>query len=82
MIAFQFRTLIKIKSAIGHNVPINALAKKTGIHPYTLQKSLRQLSRFSMEDLKNSFKKILDAETKIKSGKNPAEVLYNFVLKI
>ncbi len=82
MIAFQFRTLIKIKSAMNHNIPINALAKKTGLHPYTLQKSLRQLSKFSMEDLTSAFRKILEAETKIKSGKNPAEVLYDFVLKI
>jgi len=82
MIAFQFRTLIKIKSAIGRNIPINALAKKTGVHPYTLKKSLQQLSKFSMERLKKTFRKILDAETKIKSGSNPAEVLYDFVLKI
>ena len=82
MIAFQFRTLIKIKSAVERNVPINALAKKTNIHPYVLKKSIQQLSNFSMERLKNIFKKILDAETKIKNGANPAEVLYDFALKI
>jgi len=82
MIAFQFRTLIKIKSAIGHNVPINALAKKTGLHPYTLKKSMNQVSKFSLSDLKSIFRKVLDAETKLKSGGNSADVLYDFVLKV
>lgn len=82
MIAYQFRNLIKIKSALNINTPINELAKKLKMNPYVLKKTLEQTSKYSFEGLKEIYKKILEIEGKMKKGADSKQILNEFVMEV
>lgn len=82
MIAYQLRILIKIKSAIGGNAPLNDLAKKLKIHPFALKKAISCAKNFEMNELKNSYRQLLKTEEKIKKGANGREELMQFAMNI
>lgn len=82
MIAYQLRILIKIKSAISGNIPINDLAKKLKIHPFALKKAIPQAKNFEIGELKKSYRKLLKTEEKIKKGANGREELMQFIMNI
>ena len=74
MITFQFRNLILVKMSGQNN------AKELEMHPFVFQKSLRQAMFFSEEELKRIYKKILKAETDIKTGKATPEVALSLLI--
>lgn len=82
MIAYQFRNLIKIKSAAGGSNPINLLSKSLKMHPFVLKKSLEQAKKFSLEELKSIFLKISKTEMEIKKGRNGKEALIGLVMEL
>lgn len=82
MIAYQFRNLIKIKSALNKNTPINELAKKLKMSPFVLKKSLEQTNKYSFEELKRIYKKILEMEGKMKTGADKKQILNEFVMEV
>jgi len=82
MVAYQFRILIKIKSTLDDNTPINILSKKIKIHPYALKKTIPQTNRFSTEELKKIYKNILISEKKIKKGADAQNELKQFIIDI
>ncbi|MCX6791401.1 MAG: hypothetical protein NTV62_04430, partial [Candidatus Gribaldobacteria bacterium] len=74
MLAFQFRSLLLLKASLEedrlNNVysPLPQVAKKLGIHPYTAQKSLLLVNRFSLPELKNIYQRIFEIEVAVKTG--------------
>ena len=78
MIVRQFRILIQLKSV---NSPDAARVLK--LHPFVVQKSLPMVRKYSMEQLKDIYRKLLEIDLKLKSSKVSGETLLEtFILEI
>jgi DNA polymerase-3 subunit delta len=74
MFVYQFRNLIKVKSAPAEN---------PGLHPFVLRKTEEQARNFSFEELKKIYYQLLTIDFDIKLGKiNPIAALELFVAKL
>ncbi len=71
MIAYQFRTLLILKESGG---------KKTGLHPFVVQKTLPLCGKFTFLELKNIYQKIFEIDTDIKIGKIDAELAIDMLV--
>lgn len=80
MMVYQFRNLIKMKSAAQGNVSFGALAKELKMHPFVVQKTLAQARNFSLDFLKTTYRDLLDFDVKIKTGKIDPELAIDLVL--
>ena len=69
MIGYQFRTLLIIKDLLEKNIPYNMIAKKAGLHPFVVQKTLPLCSKFTYEELKKVYNLIFKVDLDIKTGK-------------
>ena len=61
MIANQFKNMMIVKTAGDY--------KNTSLHPFVARKSFYQSNKFSLEDLKRIYAKILNIDSGIKTGK-------------
>ncbi len=83
MIIRQYRILLEIKSAISDNVSDSNLAKHLSLHPYVIKKSIALAKLYSLDDLKEIYKKLLELDVKLKSSKlKPKTVLNLFFLDV
>ena len=60
------RTMIKIKSILPTNPDYRAY-EAFGLHPFVLKKTLSQVRRFRMEDLKRLYRALLQCDVRLKS---------------
>ena len=75
LLSWQFRNLLKIKSAPS-NMSQAKLAELVNIRPSFINKALAQSKRFSLENVDRNLKLILEADFSIKTGKlDPDHVL-------
>jgi len=74
MIVYQFRNLILVKYLSERGAQSSEIREKTAIHPYVIQKSLNQIKKFSLNDLKKIYSKLMDAEIAMKTGKIEADL--------
>lgn len=76
MIIYQFRNLLIIKDILDKSPRLSRfeLAKKTGLHPYVVQKTASFAGKYELSELKAIYQKMLDFEIKIKTGKIEARV--------
>ena len=79
MIAYQFRNLLTIKE-LQNTQPYGAIAKKSGLHPFVVQKSYYLCSQFSIEQLKKIYQKIFQVDSDIKTGKIDSELALDLLL--
>lgn len=89
MIVFQFRNLIKIKSILeenNYNLRSPKLRQqfwKSRIHPFVIKKTLPIAKNFSMEELKEIYKKLFEVDLKIKTGKvEPDLAIETFIMEL
>lgn len=77
MILRQFRILLELRDLFEKedNTQSNILAKKLGLHPFVVKKSLPLVRRYNMEELKNVYKQLLDLDIQIKTGQGKQEML-------
>ncbi|KKQ17798.1 MAG: polymerase III, delta subunit protein [Berkelbacteria bacterium GW2011_GWA1_36_9] len=80
MIAYQFRTLLIIKEMIDKKMPYIAIAQKSGLHPFVVQKSYYMCSQFSMAQLKKIYQRIFQVDSDIKTGKIEAETALDLLV--
>ena len=80
MIGYQFRTLLIIKDLQDKKEPYGAIAKKSGIHPFVVQKSLYLCNQFTIEQLKKIYEKIFQIDCNIKIGKVDSETALDLLL--
>ena len=74
MFVYQFRNLIKVKSAPMEN---------PGLHPFVLRKTEEQARNFSFDELKKIYYQLLTIDFDIKLGKiNPTAALELFVINL
>ncbi len=82
MILRQFRILIEIRDLYERedNMPSDLMAKKLGLHPFVVKKSLPFIKKYNLEDLKKIYLKLLDLDIKFKtSAGDPSLLLDMFV---
>lgn len=83
MIIFQFRNLLRVKSLAEEKSSADSIAKKTGLHPFVVKKSLAASRLFSLDELKNIYRKLFDIDLKIKIGEiEPQTALNLFVAEL
>lgn len=70
MIVYQYRNLLIVKDIFEKGDTNQwAIAKKAKLHPFVVQKSLALIRQYSMDNLKKIYRKLLDYDFKIKTGK-------------
>lgn len=69
MLIYQMRNLIRLKDLINNKVPIYALASKSGLHPFVVKKSTQVLNNFSLDYLKQLYRRLLTIDLQLKSGR-------------
>jgi len=79
MIAYQFRNLLTIKE-LQSTQPYGAIAKKSGLHPFVVQKSFYLCNQFSIEQLKKIYQRIFQVDLDIKTGKIDSELALDLLL--
>ncbi|MDD3284265.1 MAG: DNA polymerase III subunit delta [Patescibacteria group bacterium] len=77
MIVRQYRILIQVRSAIDEKVSINNLPKYLSLHPFVIKKSIDLVNKYSFEELKNIYNKLLNLDRQMKSSKLKQETLLN-----
>ncbi len=82
MIIYQYRNLLVLKDLEARDKSNNrwALAKKAGLHPFVVQKSLAVLPQYPLADLKAIYGKILDFDVRLKTGKIEPRVALELLL--
>jgi DNA polymerase III, delta subunit len=80
MITYQFRTLLIIKELQDKKEPYVAIAKKSGLHPFVVQKNYYLCNQFSFLQLKKIYLKIFQVDSDIKTGRIEAETALDLLL--
>ena len=80
MIAYQFRTLLIIKDLQDKKQPYGAIAKKSGLHPFAVQKNYYLCNQFSIDQLKKIYHKIFKIDFDIKTGKIESEMALDLLI--
>ncbi len=70
MYVYQFRNLLKIGEYFFQGATNRFdVAKKAGLHPYVIQKTLPQLKNFTLSKLKNIYNGLQEIDLGVKTGK-------------
>jgi len=80
MITYQFRNLLIIKELIEDQEPYGLIAKKSGLHPFVVQKTYNLCARFSVEQLKEIYQRIFQIDSDIKVGKIDPELALELLI--
>ncbi|NMB48645.1 DNA polymerase III subunit delta [Candidatus Kuenenbacteria bacterium] len=75
MIVRQFRILIQVKAGLEEGKSGRALAQELGLHPFVVQKAQAQAVKYTMEQLKKIYKKLLEIDWKLKTGSDGEALL-------
>lgn len=80
---WQVRTLLAVKAASARMSDHRSIAQAIGVHPYVVQKSLRQVEGFSLTQLKQMMEDLsaIDARLKTSQG-DPRTLLDLLVVKV
>ncbi len=82
MLLRQFRILLELRDLHERedNLSSDALAKKLGLHPFVVKKSLPFVKRYPMEKLKSIYQSLLDFDVKTKTGQGGPELLLDVLV--
>lgn len=76
MIAFQLKNMIAARELMEKNGQYGQILKKTGMHPYFFKKIYDASKKYSLEELKKTFQKLIDFEMALKTGQAEAENVF------
>jgi len=84
MMIFQIRNLSLVLDCKEKGIfNFGEIAKRTGLHPYVVQKTANQLNRFDGDQIKKIYNEAFSLDINSKSGKiNIKEALEDFLIKI
>lgn len=80
MVAYQFKNLLIIKEMMEKHLPYQTIVKKSGLHPFVVQKTYYLCGHFSMADLKKIYQKIFQADLDIKAGRIEPETALDLLV--
>jgi DNA polymerase-3 subunit delta len=69
MIVRQFRIMIQVKELSGQGLSQQDMATRLKLHPFVVKKTTRQAMNFSMEQLETVYRRLLETDVAIKTGK-------------
>jgi DNA polymerase-3 subunit delta len=79
-LVWQVRTLLLVKAAGLRVSDHRAIAQRIGAHPYVVQKSLRQVEGFSLEQLKQMMHDLSAIDARIKSSQGDPRTLLDLLI--
>ncbi len=84
MYIYQFRNLLKIGEFYWQGISDRfVIAKKAGLHPFVVQKTMPQLKNFTFSKLRNVYRKLQDIDLQVKSGRANIELsLDKFIVEL
>jgi DNA polymerase-3 subunit delta len=85
MIVRQFRIMIQVKSLIEADSSLDkyTIGRNLGIHPYSVQKTIPLVKKYSFDELKKIYGKLLEIDVKMKSSNtSKAALLDKFILEL
>lgn len=70
LIVFQFRALLKVRSALDESSQFAAdkAAKSLRLHPFVVKKTIPFAKKYAAEDLRRIYKLLLETDLKLKTG--------------
>lgn len=80
MINYQFRNLLIIKDLADKRLPYQAIVKKSGLHPFAVQKTFYASNQFTSPQLRKIYQKIFEIDSNIKIGKIEAETALDLLV--
>ena len=82
MLLRQFRILLEIRDLYERedNLPSDVIAKKLGLHPFVVKKSLPFIKRYPMGELKTIYQSLLDFDVKTKTGQGGPELMLDVLV--
>lgn len=80
MVAYQFRNLLMVKELAQKGLMYEGIVKKSGLHPFVVKKNYFASRQFSLEELKNIYRRIFQIDTEIKRGKIEAETALDLLV--
>ncbi len=81
MIVYGFRNLLAVKDLSDRGMSVDSIVKKSRLHPFVARKAYQSAGKFSLEELKKVYTKLLEIDTLSKKGEvNLADALFDFVL--
>lgn len=83
MINFQFRNILSVRELMEKGIAYQQILDQIKLHPFVIKKSYWQAQKFTLPELKKIYRKILQADFNMKTGKlNPEMALDLFVAEI
>lgn len=80
MITRQFRILTQVKELAGQGLHQAAIQSRLGLHPFVAKKALAQARKFSLGQLNSVYRKILETDEAIKTGRLEAELALDMLV--
>jgi DNA polymerase-3 subunit delta len=80
MSIWQFKILLRIKQALDSGCGSRKISSDLGLHPFVVQKGVNQVRKFSLEDLKKFFSKLVEADYRLKTGKQEAKLMLDLLI--
>lgn len=80
MVVYGFRNLILVKGLADLGNNSSQIVAKLKMHPFVVSKTLSQIKRFTMPQLKLIYSKLLNAEQAIKTGKNEPRLILEILV--
>lgn len=80
MSIWQFKVLLQIRQALDSGYSSYKISSSLGLHPFVVQKGSNQVRRFSLEELKKFFSKLVEADYQLKTGKQEAKLMLNLLI--
>jgi DNA polymerase-3 subunit delta len=85
MLAYQYRTILRVKSYLERKKEKNfsssqTMARELGLHPYVFQKALNQQKKYDLSELKDVYQSLLEIDILKKTRQINTEVLLNLLI--
>lgn len=81
MIIYGFRNLLTVRDLSERGMSLDAIVKKTRLHPFVVRKTYQSTGKFNLDELKSIYGHLLDLDTRSKEGTaNLTDSLFNLVL--
>ncbi|TSC90637.1 MAG: DNA polymerase III subunit delta, partial [Parcubacteria group bacterium Gr01-1014_2] len=76
MIAYQLKNMLIVRELIDKKYQYVQILKKTKMHPYFFKKNYEVTQKYTLNDLKNIFQKVVNFEIGLKTGQVEAENIF------
>ena len=80
MIVRQFRLLIQVRWMIDRHQPQQQIVSRLKLHPYVVRKIHAQADRFSLDQLREAYRVLMETDLSIKRGEIPSEAALDLLV--